>query len=126
MKFNLWFVILLALMPVFILFTGLTAAGGFESATAWEIVGIVVAAGLGVGYLAKLHSEGDETGSPEEQAEERAAPVEVSATAREVRAFYSAPCFLRDPDAPEGGDAQPRANDDSSGLRPQDSEILGR
>ena len=42
MKFNLWFVLLLALMPVFILLTGLTAAGGFESAAAWEIIGIVV------------------------------------------------------------------------------------
>lgn len=52
MRFNFWFVIFLALMPVFILFTGLSAAGGFTSSVAWPVIGVVIAAAITVGYLA--------------------------------------------------------------------------
>jgi hypothetical protein len=58
MKFNLWLVIFLALMPVFILFTGLSAAGGFLSPADWPVIGTVLATAIVVGCLA--NRRGDE------------------------------------------------------------------
>ena len=57
MGFNLWLVIFLALMPVFILFTGLSAAGGFQSPVDWQVIGIVLAAAIVTGYLAKRRGD---------------------------------------------------------------------
>ena len=57
MKFNLWLVIFMALMPVFILFTGLSAAGGFLSPADWPVIGTVLAAAIVVGYLAKRRGD---------------------------------------------------------------------
>ena len=52
MKFNLWLVIFLALMPVLILFTGLSAAAAFQSSIEWKAIGMVIAAAIATGYLA--------------------------------------------------------------------------
>lgn len=52
MKFNLWFVIFLALVPVFILFAGLGATGGLQSSGDWQVIGMAVAALVTAGYLA--------------------------------------------------------------------------
>lgn len=52
MKFNLWLVMFLALMPVLILFTGLSAAAAFQSSAAWKVIGMVIAAAIAAGYLA--------------------------------------------------------------------------
>jgi len=52
MKFNLWFVIFLALVPVFILFAGLGAAGGLQTSGDWQVIGMAVAALVTAGYLA--------------------------------------------------------------------------
>ena len=57
MGFNLWLVIFLALMPVFILFTGLSAANGFQSSADWQVIGIVLAAAIVTGYLAKRRGD---------------------------------------------------------------------
>ena len=57
MGFNLWLVIFLALMPVFILFTGLSAASGFQSTADWQVIGIVLAAAIVTGYLAKRRGD---------------------------------------------------------------------
>ena len=57
MKFNFWLVIFLGLMPAFILFTGLSAAGGFQSAAELQVIGTVLAAALVAGYLAKRRGD---------------------------------------------------------------------
>ena len=57
MGFNLWLVIFLALMPVFILFTGLSAAGGFQSSADWQVICTVLAAAIITGYLAKRRGD---------------------------------------------------------------------
>ena len=57
MGFNLWLVIFLALMPVFILFTGLSAAGGFQSSADWQVIGTLLAMAIVTGYLAKRRAD---------------------------------------------------------------------
>ena len=57
MGFNLWFVIFLGLMPACSLFTGLSAASGFESATDLSVIGTLLAAALVTGYLAKRRAD---------------------------------------------------------------------
>ena len=57
MRFNFWLIVLLALAPIFILFAGLTAAGGFDSAAGLAITGIVAAAAFVVGDLARREDE---------------------------------------------------------------------
>ena len=57
MRFNLWLVIFLGLMPAFSLFTGLSAASGFQSATDSSVIGAVLATALVTGYLAKRRAD---------------------------------------------------------------------
>ena len=57
MGFNLWFVIFLGLMPACSLFTGLSAASGFESATDLSVIGTLLATALVSGYLAKRRAD---------------------------------------------------------------------
>ena len=57
MGFNLWFVIFLGLMPACSLFTGLSAASGFESASDWSVISTLLTAALVSGYLAKRRAD---------------------------------------------------------------------
>jgi hypothetical protein len=39
MRFNVWLVVLLALMPVFVLFVGLSASSAFHGQAEWDVLG---------------------------------------------------------------------------------------
>ena len=104
MKFNLWLIILFALGPIFILFAGLTAAGGFESSVGWEVMGILVAACLAAGYLAmRRGGEEMEAGSIEATSSD-AIPANGAfepAPERDMGSaagYSSPPCFLHELD----------------------------
>jgi hypothetical protein len=57
MGFNLWLVIFLGLMPACSLFTGLSVASGFHSATDLSVIGTLLAAAFVTGYLAKRRAD---------------------------------------------------------------------
>jgi hypothetical protein len=102
MKFNFWLVVLLALAPIFILFAGLSAAGGFGSPAGWEISGIVAAAALWVAYLAKRRADENSAATLDDA---EAAPVSDSATpesrddgAVAAAGYSSPPCQLQEVD----------------------------
>jgi hypothetical protein len=83
MKFNFWLVVLLALAPIFILFAGLTAAGGYGSPAAWEITGIVAAAAFVVAYFARQGADRFGTGvsdAPIDSSDPAKRPVNATAT----------------------------------------------
>jgi nitronate monooxygenase len=104
MKFNLWLVILLALGPIFILFAGLSAAGGFASSVGWEVMGILIAASLAAGYLATRGSDKDIRARSTEATSDDAIPtsdVSEPAPEREMASaagYSSPPCFLHELD----------------------------
>jgi hypothetical protein len=98
MRFNFWLIVLLAFAPIFILFAGLTAAGGFGSSAGWAVTGIVAAAAIVVAYFAKQSA--DDSGA---DASDGAAAVEGSETAESrddaSAAGYSSPaCQLHEVD----------------------------
>src|SRR5262249_38242746 len=56
MKFNLWLVVTLVAMPLFVLFSGMTAAaGGFGVSGMWATIACVAAAGAFAARLARRH-----------------------------------------------------------------------
>ena len=57
MRFNLWLVIFLGLMPALSMFTGLSVASGFQSATDWSVIGTLLATALVTAYLAKRRED---------------------------------------------------------------------
>jgi hypothetical protein len=67
MRFNFWLIALLALAPLFILFAGLSAAGGLVSSAGWEITGILAAAAFVVAYFAR--QDGDDDAEAADKAE---------------------------------------------------------
>ena len=46
-EFNLWLVVMLALLPVLALFVGMSVSAGFPSATDWDVIA-AIAGGVGV------------------------------------------------------------------------------
>ena len=98
-KFNLWLVIFLALMPVFLLFTGMSAAAAFQSSAEWQVIGIVLAAAIAVGYLAtRRQSE-----IAEEMPTEATVPKDAYLAVRESdvgkeASYSSPPCFMHELD----------------------------
>jgi len=103
MRFNLWFIFLLALGPVFILFAGLSAAGGFESSAGWGGMGILVAASLVAGYFAKRSGDKDIEASNEATSSDAMPASDASEPALERYAgdatgYSSPPCFLHELD----------------------------
>ncbi len=52
MKFTIWLVVELALMPPFVLFAGLSAAGALRSPVELDVTGIFVAAAVLAGAMA--------------------------------------------------------------------------
>lgn len=46
MKFNLWVVVALALMPAFVMFVGMSAAGAFRSPVDWDVMALFGAAAV--------------------------------------------------------------------------------
>lgn len=57
MRFNIWLVVMVAVMPVFILFAGLSAAGGFASAVDWAILAALAGAGFTFAALARRNED---------------------------------------------------------------------
>lgn len=51
MKFNVWLVVVLALMPVFVLFVGMSAASAFHGQVEWDVLGWIA---LGVFAAARI------------------------------------------------------------------------
>jgi hypothetical protein len=106
MKFNFWFVIFLALMPVFVLFVGLSAAGGFASSADLKISGVLVAAALAAGYLAKRGFAENVDCAPAE-----ATPTEDASTPAHDRengsalGYASPPYFVAELDPLDLGDS---------------------
>jgi len=52
MGFSIWLIELLALMPVFVLFAGLSAADGFLMPVEWIVLALLAGAALFVGWRA--------------------------------------------------------------------------
>jgi hypothetical protein len=52
MRFSIWLVVLLALMPAFVLFAGLSAAGGFLVPVEWIVLVAFGGAAVFVGWHA--------------------------------------------------------------------------
>ena len=52
MKFSIWLVVLLALMPPFVLFAGMGAAGGFRLPVEWIVLALFGCAAIFVGWEA--------------------------------------------------------------------------
>jgi hypothetical protein len=100
MKFNLWFVVLLALMPVFLLFAGLSAAGGFLSSAEWQVIGLAAAAGLVASVLANRRADADPATSPKPSDSSGDASKDDSAAADTAgtTGYSSPPCFLHELD----------------------------
>jgi membrane protein implicated in regulation of membrane protease activity len=61
MKFSIWLVVLLALMPAFVLFAGLSAAGGFRMPVEWVLLTLFGFAAIFLGWEARreLHDRLD-------------------------------------------------------------------
>lgn len=99
MQFNLWLVIFLALMPVLLLFTGLSAAAAFQSSVEWKVIGMVIGAAIAAGYLAtRRGSEISEDTSTEATAPNDAfIPVRESDIGDEA-SYSSPPCFMHELD----------------------------
>lgn len=49
MRFSIWLVVALALMPAFVLFTGMGAAGGFRVPAEWIVPALFAGAAIFVG-----------------------------------------------------------------------------
>ncbi len=103
-QFNLWLVMFLALMPVFLLFTGLSAAAAFQSSAEWKVIGMVVAAAIAAGYLAARRG-GELT---EETPTETTVPKDAYFAVRENDAgneasYSSPPCFMHELDLSDLG-----------------------
>lgn len=99
MKFNFWLVVLLAFAPIFILFAGLTAAGGFGSSVGLEITGIVAAAALVVAYLAKrTDDENSAAASDDAMPSERLASPEPRYDDASTVGYSSPACQLHEVD----------------------------
>jgi hypothetical protein len=64
MRFNFPLIILLALAPLFILFAGLSAAGGLGFSAGWEITGMLAAAAFVVAYFAGRSADDDDAKRP--------------------------------------------------------------
>ncbi len=52
MKHTIWLVIELALMPPFVMFAGMAAAGALRSAVDFEVMGVMLAAAVFAGVMA--------------------------------------------------------------------------
>ena len=52
MGFSIWLIVLLALMPPFVLFAGMGAAGGFRVPVEWIVPGLLVGAAIFAGWEA--------------------------------------------------------------------------
>jgi hypothetical protein len=52
MKFTIWLVVELALMPPFVLFAGMSAAGALRSPVELDVMGVLVAAAVFAGAMA--------------------------------------------------------------------------
>jgi len=52
MKFSVWLVVMLALMPVMALFTGMIVSAGFNSRADWAVMAAIIAAVAVAGYRA--------------------------------------------------------------------------
>ena len=52
LRFNLALVMMMAVMPLFILFAGLAAAGGLQAGVAWTVMGLFAAGGVAAAVLA--------------------------------------------------------------------------
>lgn len=99
MKFNLWFVVLLALMPIFLLFAGLSAAGGFLSSAEWQVIGLAAAAGLVASHLARRRADEDsETESEPADPDVDSSKGDVAETDTASAGYASPPCFLHELD----------------------------
>ena len=100
-KFNLWLVMFLALMPVFLLFTGMSAAAAFQSSVEWKVIGMVVAAAIAAGYLATREMS-------EKAPTEATVPNDAYLAVRESDAgkeasYSSPPCFMHELDPSDLG-----------------------
>jgi lipopolysaccharide export LptBFGC system permease protein LptF len=56
MRFSVWTVVCVAMMPLLALFVGLSAANPFDPAVDWAIVGLVIVAAAVANYLAKHYA----------------------------------------------------------------------
>lgn len=52
MKFTVWLVVELALLPPFVLFAGLSAAGALDSPVEFDVLGVFLAAAVFAGAMA--------------------------------------------------------------------------
>jgi hypothetical protein len=52
MKFNVWLVVMLAMMPVMALFAGMSVSAGFDSGADWGVMAAIVAGIVVAGYRA--------------------------------------------------------------------------
>ena len=59
MKFNIWFIITLALLPFLALFVGMSVADGFASSASWEVIAAI---GLGIAVVVRLVLRGGRAG----------------------------------------------------------------
>ncbi len=105
MKFNLWLVILFAIGPLFILFAGLSAAGGFASSVGWEVMGLLIAASLAAGYLATRRGGKETEAESIEETSSDAIPANdpyKPAPERDIgraAGYSSLPCLLHELDS---------------------------
>ncbi len=53
MRFSIWLVVLLALMPAFVLFAGLSVAGGLRAPVEWIVMALFGGAAIFVGREAR-------------------------------------------------------------------------
>jgi len=51
-RFNVWIVVLLATLPVLVMFVGMSAASAFHGRVEWEVLAWIVAGVAAVGRLA--------------------------------------------------------------------------
>ncbi len=103
-KFNLWLVMFLALMPVFFLFAGLSAAAAFQSSVEWQVIGMVVGAAVAVGYLATRHGSEITEETPTEATAPKDAYLAVRESDAGQKASYSSPpCFMHELDPSDLG-----------------------
>jgi hypothetical protein len=60
-RFNIWLVVVFALLPIFVLFVGMGVAGGFRSPDEWEVTALIAAA---IGVAVALAWRGAEEPRP--------------------------------------------------------------
>lgn len=60
LRFNVWLVVLLALMPVLVMVAGMSAAGGLRRPAEFDVMGVVILGALVAAFLARRYAAADE------------------------------------------------------------------